>query len=1352
MTMVEQAAPNDLTPRHVRAARALLAWSQQDLAKAANVATSTIADFERGQRTPVANNAQAIRKALEENDIRFLPTGAVIGPDIPVIGPQAKTGMPIRWVTGEDLSNWANMNDAVHSLPTLISHLIQSTTGASIRVEFRADEGVRYGGWDGLSRSSAATAYVPQGDAGWELGTQRTAIAGKANEDYRKRSDDPSPLDPANTTFMFVTPRHWKDKAKWEKARRQEGRWRDVRVYDADDLVHWIELTPAVGLWLATRLRKFQEGMQTLEQAWEEWSRATARPLSADLVLSDRDREEAEVLQWLRGEPSVLSLQATTAEEVVAFFHATLGELPDDVAARYRTRCIVTLTHQAARALAEASGPLIIVMTDPHPGLAKTLAAKGHFVLQAYDERVLAQGEMRALARPSRAGIARALEQSGTPRARAETLARDSARNLAVLRRLMPSAPDTLPSWATEKPPQALIAALLAGGWEEENEADKAQLEQLAEQPYDELIAVLMPYVGAFDSPLQKAGSAWRVASPADAWVLLARYFAPADIRRFEAVARTVLSTSDPRFDLPPDRRWLAAIEGVRREYSGLLRHGVGQVLIQLALWGGNAAAVPDAGRRAEAIVAELLGKADQQRWWSLSRDFRLLAEAAPNAFLSAIEESLDANDPAIAILFGTDEGGLHGAEYLSDLMWALEALAWSPQLLPRVSHVLARLDALDTKPRRWANGPAHSLREINLLWIPQTYATLDQRLRALDAMRRQEPDTAWKIMLGILPSGHDSAMPTSHPRWRDFTVDQEEDITFGLIARGATELTRRLVADVGISSTRWISLLDRLNDLAPDGNAAIDALEHLPAMLADNAERMTLWDKLRRLLHHHRQFATSDWALPAEVLDRIEAVYEQLAPADPVERIAWLFGAGVALARPTGGWESEDRDIDSARRAAAGTLYDASGIPAILQLGRAATYPGFVGKALYENGLDAAQLDALIEASLRSGDASERGVALGLIVNALHEHGEDWVAPLIERMQRENWGEDAVMTVFRALPSRTSTWNRAAALGQRIEDMYWAQIPTFWLGEEDDAAFAIQKLIAAGRAKEALGLADHAKKKVPTILLIKVLRQAANQWPGDGAENNDVVMFQHHVAEIFSALDERDDVDEKEFARLEWEYLALLEHSQRPAKVLIKALSEQPALFVDMLKAVFKPSEDSGVVEPEPDNQDQVRAMAHQAYRLLGLWDRLPGTRDDGGIDGELLNGWIEEARKLAIAAGRADMADSRIGTMLSASPLGGDGNWPAEPVRDALDHYHSAAMLDGFSIGKSNRRGVTMRMPGDGGRLERLEAAQYRRWAEAIIYDHPYTAKALTQLAESYDDRARREDEEAEQRDWQY
>ena len=76
----------DLTPKQCKAARALLAWSQQDLAKKAGVAASTVADFERGHRTPVPNNAEAIRTALEGAGVRFLPGGALIGPNIPILG------------------------------------------------------------------------------------------------------------------------------------------------------------------------------------------------------------------------------------------------------------------------------------------------------------------------------------------------------------------------------------------------------------------------------------------------------------------------------------------------------------------------------------------------------------------------------------------------------------------------------------------------------------------------------------------------------------------------------------------------------------------------------------------------------------------------------------------------------------------------------------------------------------------------------------------------------------------------------------------------------------------------------------------------------------------------------------------------------------------------------------------------------------------------------------------------------------------------------------------------------------------------------------------------------------------
>ena len=44
---------------------------------------STVADFERGQRTPVPNNADAMRTALEEAGVKFMTGGAVLTESLP---------------------------------------------------------------------------------------------------------------------------------------------------------------------------------------------------------------------------------------------------------------------------------------------------------------------------------------------------------------------------------------------------------------------------------------------------------------------------------------------------------------------------------------------------------------------------------------------------------------------------------------------------------------------------------------------------------------------------------------------------------------------------------------------------------------------------------------------------------------------------------------------------------------------------------------------------------------------------------------------------------------------------------------------------------------------------------------------------------------------------------------------------------------------------------------------------------------------------------------------------------------------------------------------------------------------
>lgn len=70
-----------LSPEQSRAARGWLDWSQGDLAERANVSLSTVRDFEKGRRTPIANNLEAIERALAGAGVslQFSDEGKALG-------------------------------------------------------------------------------------------------------------------------------------------------------------------------------------------------------------------------------------------------------------------------------------------------------------------------------------------------------------------------------------------------------------------------------------------------------------------------------------------------------------------------------------------------------------------------------------------------------------------------------------------------------------------------------------------------------------------------------------------------------------------------------------------------------------------------------------------------------------------------------------------------------------------------------------------------------------------------------------------------------------------------------------------------------------------------------------------------------------------------------------------------------------------------------------------------------------------------------------------------------------------------------------------------------------------------
>lgn len=63
----------DILPQQLRAARALIDWTREDLANASGITVRTLARIESSQTIPRKSTLEALAEALESAGIEFIP-------------------------------------------------------------------------------------------------------------------------------------------------------------------------------------------------------------------------------------------------------------------------------------------------------------------------------------------------------------------------------------------------------------------------------------------------------------------------------------------------------------------------------------------------------------------------------------------------------------------------------------------------------------------------------------------------------------------------------------------------------------------------------------------------------------------------------------------------------------------------------------------------------------------------------------------------------------------------------------------------------------------------------------------------------------------------------------------------------------------------------------------------------------------------------------------------------------------------------------------------------------------------------------------------------------------------------
>lgn len=1245
-------------------------------------------------------------------------------------------------VSALDLELWADTLDARSTLPQLIRRLVRATGKGIQWKEFPAGEQVQRPGWDGIAKAESSDIYVPAGISVWEMGVNKDPRE-KAEEDFAKRSKDLRGLDRSEAAFIFVTPRKWQDKDDWRRSKEKSDGWREVRVYDSATLEEWLEQAPAVDAWMAGELGIRLPGVTTLDEYWENIQGLTEPSLTPEVFLASREKQIEELDAWLEGKTGALVIEARSPAEAIDFVvaHGRVSSQSDMLAAR----TLIIENRDAWRRVAAQSEGGLLFITAPslqiEPELVAEATRRGHQVITASTTPQRETATALKLPRVYRPDLEKALRDSGLEEGKARRLAREAGGSLTVLKRLLTGLPDaTRPEWsaATE-----LVPLLLAGSWSEDSEADRAVLEELSGKSYGEVAEVINRWLAAPDAPLTRIGARLRLLSRDDSWFLLGACVSSENLRRFEAVTSKVLAQDDPTLELPLEKRWQGAFARKKAEprYSSFLRQGLAETLAILTARPERLPSLTGLHGLPERVVGELLDNQSWLRWASLGSELTLLAEAAPETFLDAVERDLKRVRPSILSLFQEDGGHFFASQSHLYLFQALKILAWDRSLLSRVSRILVDLDGRVPESNT-GDTPSKSLEHIFMPWHPQTTASAEERVMVLRMLLKKKPDTGWRLLVDLIPSQRQISVDGPYPSWRDWALSQPRGTTNVEYWRQVSGSTELMIEKLGADVSRWKTLIENFEDLPPPARTEfISRLNGFAETLSSDDDRRTLAEALKDKIAKHRRFATTNWALPEEILAKLDQARGRFEPQDIVKKNAWLFRDYWQVVDAIDDGEVREEQVGAKRAAALREILDQYSWDGVLRLVAEAEAPNEVGTTLAE--VETAKHEPVILPSLLvSPDEKLALFAKGYAWGRWRKNKMEWLGSL----ETKGWSADQLGQVLALLPFKQETWNFVAAQGAEVEDWYWGKSPIFSRGNDaEEAKYAVGRLIKHNRPAEAiqvLGMALHDNADLDSSLLMDALQCR----PEDMALNYSS-MGKYYVHRIIQELQGKvevgdPEVDVQRLAKLEWAYLALLDDHPASPTTLRGLLRDKPDFFVNVLSLIYRPKSQTN--PPEPTEEEKQRA--HNAYRLLMAWRDVPGQRKDQSIDGEALSRWVETALDLAKEKDILEVAESRIGQALAWAPGEPDGSWPSIAVRDVLEDTDSEEMFGGFHSGIYNKRGMVSRSIREGGAQDRALAEEYRKHADSCQIDWPLTAASLRLAAKYYEEDARRADIDTE------
>lgn len=1067
-------------------------------------------------------------------------------------------------------------------------------------------------------------------------------------------------------------------------------------------------------------------GADTCERFWKRKFTGKEGVLPYEIVLGGREEATQKVMEVL-SKHEVVYIKAETKIEAEAFAAAILLTKGEEIA----EPAIIIEDVQNFKEIADKKGAEIIITTllDESPWWARD---KGHSVLVCMGRtETKAVTPMVELPSSERGCIIEALKQIGYSDSQARSVAHEAAYDVTCLSRMIVGGTNS--TWNTPENERLLLPAILIGSWDEAFENDKELVSQMTGMGYDEFKAQLITSVSAEENPFNVVNTAWMLKSPRTMLEAYKEAITIDIIDRFIEKTDWLFEDDDPDAEAKMNAKELQFWKN-KHAYSGYIKEGAFHTIALLSLVYADKIEVKS---KIKHLVRTKLQDFDLARFLSNQHNMKWIAEAEPEMFLEFLENDIKKGDKISAQLFEVKESNAELTNtriFYTDLLWCLESIAWDEQLLPRATAIMLHYCRYPNTSN-WVNKPINSLVNIYRFGLPQTFARCEMRYEILQGMAVRYPQYVYALCMQLL-RGLDREVydVTARFTWR--WNERYEDTKMERVTKQDIEK----IVELALGQCAW-SKEDIENWLELSTKQIIGFCRgRIMEALSQHVERMyddeNIIRKLRKdIIERHISCRDTYWALKEEELKPYEDLLEKIVPKDVLSRNLHYF-EDIYMRDPMEKGVGDYMGYAKKKRVEVlQEIVDELGEDGIWRLAAKAKSQDAVASGMVAYGEDK-YVDELYARYI--GEKVSDALTARYFRELYYQLGEEWYKEMVARLRSIN--AEKIVIVLYAPAFVRSLATIAEQLSAEQETEYWQKVQ-IWQIEDADASYVLDRMRKVKRYGDILQNLFAFNKQ---IALSEKERVAVLCEMYQNGEIRMMIRDAYQVAEVLKTISLPQEQPQRN-AILQIEYLMYehLEHYMPGLSMhLVQELNENPEVLMSIVSMMYLKDKDYRE-ELTDEEMEYRKGLAHIGWSFMYHYHRVPCSDEEGKVDGQKLRAYMERLRELMKENHYETVMPLVFGKILGDMPE--DEDYPSDVMCQLVEELNDDHVDEEIGCALFNRRGMSTRSPYEGGTVERHHIKTLERYKQRAALRSPRMVKILSDTIASFEDMARREDEQA-------